>query len=59
VTGRASQDISSRPSASTITLWPSGKRNFVVLRLDVDPLDAREFLQPGHVDLVVEVADVA
>ena len=31
----------------------------VVLRLDVDPLDPLDLLQAGHVDLVVEVADVA
>ena len=36
-----------------------GEAPLVVLRLDVDPLDARELLQAGHVDLVVEVADVA
>ena len=31
----------------------------VDLRLDVDPLDAGRLLEAGHVDLVVEVADVA
>jgi hypothetical protein len=36
-----------------------GEAELVVLRLDVDPLDALDLLQPGHVDLVVEVADVA
>src|ERR1051326_2219497 len=36
-----------------------GKCPLVVLRLDVDPLDARNLLEPGHIDLVVEVADVA
>ena len=36
-----------------------GEPELVVLRLDVDPLDAGEFLEPRHVDLVVEVADVA
>jgi hypothetical protein len=36
-----------------------GEHPLVVLRLDVDPLDARDLLQAGHVDLVVEVADVA
>src|SRR5688572_512391 len=31
----------------------------VDLRLDVDPLDARQVREAGHVDLVVEVTDVA
>ncbi len=36
-----------------------GEDPLIVLRLDVDPLDSRRLLEPGHVDLVVEVADVA
>src|SRR5256885_9430062 len=35
------------------------KDPLVDLRLDRDPLDALEPRQAGHVDLVVEVADVA
>ena len=36
-----------------------GEDPLVDLRLDVDPLDPGDLGQPGHVDLVVEVADVA
>ena len=36
-----------------------GEAPLVDLRLDVDPLDAVEALERGHLDLVVEVADVA
>ena len=32
---------------------------FVVLGLDVDVLDALDILQAGHVDLVIEVTDIA
>ena len=35
-----------------------GENPFVVLRLDFVPLDARNLLEAGHVDFVVEVADV-
>ncbi len=35
------------------------KTELVVLRLDFNPLHSREFLQPRHVDLVVEVTDVS
>ncbi len=38
--------------------WPSGKRPLVDLRLDLDPLGVGLF-QRRHLDLVVEVADVA
>ncbi len=38
---------------------PVGEDPLVDLRLDVDALDARGRGQAGHVDLVVEVADVA
>ena len=38
---------------------PVGEPPFVVLRLDPDALDPRHPLEAGHVDLVVEVADVA
>src|ERR1041385_6336195 len=33
------------------------KHPLVVLGFDIDPLNAADFLEPGHVDLVVEVAD--
>ena len=36
-----------------------GEHELVHLGLDGDPLDVRHPLQPGHIDLVVEVADVA
>ena len=36
-----------------------GENPFVVLRLDFVALDARNLLEAGHVDFVVEVADVA
>ena len=36
-----------------------GEDELVDLRLDVDPADVRVALQAGHLDLVVEVADVA
>ena len=36
-----------------------GELPFVDLRLDVDALDTRGSGKPGHVDFVVEVADVA
>ena len=36
-----------------------GENPFVILRLDFVPLDARNLLEAGHVDFVVEVADVA
>jgi len=36
-----------------------GEHPLVVLGLDVDLLDSRHLGQPSHVDLVVEVADVA
>ena len=39
--------------------WPSREAPLVHLRLDVHPLDAVDAGQAGHVDLVVEVADVA
>ena len=44
--------------------WPGrsavvGEDPLVDLRLDVHPLDARVLREPGHVDLGVEVADVA
>ena len=39
--------------------WPVGEHPLVDLRLDVDPLDALELREAGHVDLGVEVADVA
>ena len=39
--------------------WPSAKMPLVDLRLDRVALDARRLGQAGHVDLVVEVADVA
>ena len=35
-----------------------GENPFVVLRLDFVTLDARNLLEAGHVDFVVEVADV-
>ena len=38
---------------------PVGEDPLVDLRLDPDPLDARHGGEAGHVDLVVEVADVA
>src|SRR5262245_21536853 len=36
-----------------------GEAELVVLRLDVDPLYSGILLQPSHIDLVIEVADVA
>src|SRR5712691_3287504 len=36
-----------------------GENPLVVLRLDVDPANAFDLPQPGYVDLVVEMADVA
>src|SRR6185437_9204192 len=35
-----------------------GEDPLVDLRLDVDPLDARDRGEAGHVDLVIEVTDV-
>ena len=35
-----------------------GENPFIVLRLDFVPLDARNLLEAGHVDFVVEVTDV-
>src|SRR5262249_2050657 len=35
------------------------KLPFIILRLDVDVLDSLDLLKPGHVDLIVKVADVA
>ena len=40
-------------------LWPSGKVYMIHLRLDVGLHDARRGVQAIHLDLVVEVADVA
>jgi len=42
-----------------MTAWPSGEHPLVDLRLDVDPLHPRERGEASHVDLVVEVTDVA
>ncbi len=38
---------------------PVGEGELVDLRLDVDPRDVAGPLEAGHVDLVVEVTDVA
>src|SRR5437870_4912557 len=35
-----------------------GESPFIVLRLDIDPLDPLHLFQIRHVDLIVEVADV-
>jgi hypothetical protein len=51
--------FSSRPSASTMTEWPSGKTNSSTCGLMSTLLDVAHAGQAGHVDLVVEVADVA
>ena len=40
-------------------LRPLGEGEHVVLRLDVGALDARGLVQAVHLDLVVEMADVA
>ena len=40
-------------------LLPAGKSVLVNLRLDVQFLDAGRFVQPVHLDFVVEMADVA
>ena len=45
-----------RPLASRMIRLPSGKIDVIDLRLDLLP---RVFFQRRHVDLVVEVADVA
>jgi hypothetical protein len=42
-----------------MTEWPSGKTNSSYLRLDVLAADVAHVFEAGHVDLVVEVADVA
>jgi hypothetical protein len=48
-----------RPSASTIMLWPSGKVNWSTCGLMLIFSMPGVLASFGHVDLVVEVADVA
>ncbi len=58
VAGRASeiQEPSLRQHHDAVSI---GKAPLVVLRLDVDVLHARDLLEAGHVDFIVEVSDIA